>query len=73
MRIGAIVEPVVLPALARFTARVSEAAGIVLPATPPHVTLYTRGEPRGIDVRDAAALAALTVSEFAPRHVRRAR
>jgi hypothetical protein len=55
--IESVIEPVALPAMARFHAWLGRALGRGLPVPPPHVTLYVRGDPEGIGVPDAASLA----------------
>jgi hypothetical protein len=57
--VESIVEPVALPAMARFHAWLGRALGRSLPVPPPHVTLYVRGDAEGIGVPDAATLARL--------------
>jgi hypothetical protein len=52
-----IIEPVALPAMARFHAALGDLLGVELPVPPPHVTLYVRGDAEGIGVADAATLA----------------
>jgi hypothetical protein len=51
-----VVEPVALPAMARFHAALSRLLGVALPTPPPHVTLYVHGDAEGIGVPDAATL-----------------
>lgn len=55
--IESLIEPVALPAMARFHAWLGDALGRALPVPPPHVTLYVRGDPGGIGVPDEASLA----------------
>lgn len=55
----AIVEPVALPAMARFHARLAALLGRPLPVPPPHVTLFVAGAREGIGVPDPATGAAL--------------
>jgi len=55
--VESIIEPVALPAMARFHAWLGRALGRALPVPPPHVTLYVRGDAEGIGVPDAATLA----------------
>jgi len=55
--VESIIEPVALPAMARFHAWLGSALGRSLPVPPPHVTLYVRGDAAGIGVPDAATLA----------------
>jgi hypothetical protein len=55
--IESVIEPVALPAMARFHAWLGNALGRDLPVPPPHVTLYVRGDPEGIGVPDEASLA----------------
>ena len=64
--VDAIIEPVALPAMARFHAWLGRALGRSLPVPPPHVTLYVRGEAEGIGVPDAATLARLRVGMWEP-------
>jgi hypothetical protein len=52
-----IVEPVALPAMARFHAWLGQRLGLTLPVPPPHVTLYVNGDPEGIGVPDGEACA----------------
>lgn len=52
-----IIERIELPAMAPFHARLGRLLGRALPVPPPHVTLYTAGDPRGIGVPDEASLA----------------
>jgi hypothetical protein len=59
----AVIEPVALPAMARFHARLGRLLGEPLPVPPPHVTLFVCGDAEGIGVPDAATLAALRVGE----------
>lgn len=54
-----LIERVELPAVSGFRQTLAEAAGISIPETLPHVTLYTAGDPAGISVPDLDALAAL--------------
>lgn len=50
---AAIVERIALPAMADFHAGLGALLAHTLPVPPPHVTLYTAGEPEGIGVPDA--------------------
>jgi hypothetical protein len=59
--IESIIEPVALPAMARWHAWLGRALGEALPVPPPHVTLYVRGDAEGIGVPDEATLARLRV------------
>ncbi|MGH8030483.1 MAG: hypothetical protein ACREO3_11175, partial [Arenimonas sp.] len=59
--IESVIELVALPAMARFHAWLGSALGRSLPVPPPHVTVHVRGDPDGIGVADAAALAQLRV------------
>lgn len=52
---ASVVEELALPAMARFHAGLGGLLGAALPVPPPHVTLYTAGDARGIGVPDAAA------------------
>ena len=52
-----LVEPVALPAMARFHARLGALLGRPLPVPPPHVTLFVAGTREGIGVADGEALA----------------
>jgi len=52
-----IVEPVALPAMARFHAWLGARLGVALPVPPPHVTLYVRGDAEGVGVPDAETCA----------------
>jgi hypothetical protein len=61
--VESVIEPVAMPAMARFHAWLGKALGRELPVPPPHVTLYVRGDPAGIGVPDAATLARLRVGE----------
>jgi hypothetical protein len=54
-----LVEPVAVPAMARFHARLATLLGGPLPVPPPHVTLFIAGATEGIGVPDAATLASL--------------
>jgi hypothetical protein len=56
-----IIEPVALPALARFHRRLGARLGEVLALPPPHVTLYVVGGGEGIGVPDPQTLARLCV------------
>lgn len=64
-RRGAIIELLDLPAMEGFHRRLGRLLGCTLPVPPPHVTLYTAGDPEGIGVPDAAALRRLTVRAVA--------
>jgi hypothetical protein len=55
--IESLIEPVAMPAMARWHAWLGGALGRSLPVPPPHVTLYVRGDPDGIGVPDEASLA----------------
>jgi hypothetical protein len=61
--VESIVEPIALPAMARFHGWLGRALGRALPVPPPHVTLYVRGDAEGIGVPDGAALARLRVGK----------
>ena len=56
-----IIERIALPALATLHAWLGARLGRQLAVPPPHVTLYTSGDDRGIGVPDAASLARLSV------------
>ena len=56
---ASVIEPVALPAMARFHTRLSAATGRQLPVPPPHVTLFVEGDAEGIGVPDASTLAQL--------------
>lgn len=56
-----IIERIALPALATLYARLGARLGRQLAVPPPHVTLYTSGDDRGIGVPDAASLARRSV------------
>lgn len=56
---ASVVEWVEFPAFPRFRQALAEAAGLSIPETLPHVTLYTAGDPAGIGVPDLDALAAM--------------
>jgi hypothetical protein len=60
--VESIIEPVALPAMARFHARLGEMLGRALPVPPPHVTLFVRGDAEGIGVPDRATLEQLRVA-----------
>jgi hypothetical protein len=62
--VESIIEPVALPAMARWHAWLGRALGRALPVPPPHVTLYVRGDAEGIGVPDAATLARLRVGSW---------
>jgi hypothetical protein len=51
-----IIQRVALPAMAPFHARLGARLGRALPVPPPHVTLYTAGDARGIGLPDEATL-----------------
>ena len=53
----ALIEHIVLPAMAPFHAALGGLVGRPLPVPPPHVTLYVSGTRRGIGVPDPATLA----------------
>lgn len=59
-----LIELVKLPAMQRFRAKLANAAGIALPEAPPHVTLYTAGDPKGIGLPHEQALINGTVDAF---------
>ena len=59
-----LIELVKLPAMQRFRAEVANAAGVALPEAPPHVTLYTAGDPKGIGLPHEQALISGTVDAF---------
>jgi hypothetical protein len=52
-----IIERVEMPAMAPLHARLGALLGRALPVPPPHVTLYTAGDARGIGLPDEASLA----------------
>ena len=56
---ASVIEPVALPAMARFHARLGSAIGRTLPVPPPHVTVFVEGDAEGIGAPDAASLARL--------------
>ena len=51
-----LIELVELPGLHRFRGAIAEASGIALPEVPPHVTLFTAGDPSGIGLASMQAL-----------------
>lgn len=61
--IGAIIERIELPALARFYDSLADLLGHKLAIPPPHVTLYTAGRSQGIAVPDVATLQRLAVRD----------
>ena len=56
---ASVIEPVALPEMARFHARLAALLDRPLPVPPPHVTLFVEGDAEGIGVPDAATLARL--------------
>jgi len=61
----ALIELVELPAMADFHARLGALLDRALPVPPPHVTLWTAGDARGIGVPDPDTLERLTLREVA--------
>jgi hypothetical protein len=57
--VESVIEPVALPAMARFHRRLGTVLGRELPVPPPHVTLHVAGDADGIGVPDEATLARL--------------
>lgn len=66
---GSIIEPVDLPAMRAFHHALGRLLGRELPVPPPHVTLWTSIDPRGIGVHRASRLRALRVLELGPEQV----
>jgi hypothetical protein len=62
--IESVIEPVAMPAMARFHGWLGQALGRALPVPPPHVTLYVRGDAEGIGVPDEASLARYRCGEW---------
>lgn len=62
-RMGAIIEPIELPAMAAFHHQLGLLLGRELPVPPPHVTLYTAGKAKGIGIPNVAALREFTVRD----------
>ncbi len=58
--VGAIIERVTMPAMAKFHHALGDLLGRKLPVPPPHVTLYTAGREDGIGVPSLAKLRAWT-------------
>lgn len=65
---NSIIEPVELPAMRPFHAALGRLLGRQLPVPPPHVTLYTAGDARGIGLPRGSRLRAVTVRELEPAH-----
>ena len=63
-----IVEPVALPAMARFHHRLGALLGYTLPVPPPHVTLFVAGDGDGIGVPDREAWEGLQPRCLAEKH-----
>jgi len=59
---SSLIERLDMPVFHAFRRAVAAAAGIELPEAPPHVTLYTAGDAKGIGVPDLAALHAMRVA-----------
>lgn len=73
-RIGAshsVIEHVHLPAMAPLHAALGRLLGRLLPVPPPHVTLYTAGDDRGIGVSSPKRLRALCVRRVDPSELQR--
>jgi hypothetical protein len=64
-----LVELVELPAMAPFQRALGRRLGRQLPVPPPHVTLYTNGNPQGIGISRPARLRAFTVRDVMPREL----
>jgi len=64
-RRDSIIERVELPAMAPLHARLGALLGRALPVPPPHATLYTAGDARGIGLPDEASLARHAVRRVA--------
>lgn len=62
--IGAIIERIEMPAMARFYDALAGLLERGLAIPPPHVTLYTAGTSQGIGVPDVATLNRLTVHQI---------
>lgn len=56
-----IIERIEMPALASFITAVSAALGEPIEPPPPHVTLFTSGDPEGIGIPDEASLQRMLV------------
>lgn len=63
--VGSLIERLELPAMAGLHRALGDLLGRALPVPPPHVTLYTAGDERGIGVPDEAALARWSVRAVA--------
>ena len=59
----ALVERIELPAMAAFHRRLGDALRERLPVPPPHVTLYTAPDGKGIGIPDTATLARLRLRD----------
>lgn len=70
--VESLIEPLTLPALAKFHVALGELLGEKLPPPPPHVTLYTRGSDEGIGVPDEQTLRELLVAQVDPDALTRA-
>lgn len=66
---GAVVELVELPAMRAFHQALGRLLGRQLSVPPPHVTLYTAGDPRGIGVSSPSRLRAVQVGELRPERL----
>lgn len=63
-RRSAVIELIDLPAMRPFHEALGRLLGRQLPVPPPHVTLYTAGDPRGIGLARRSRLRAITVREL---------
>lgn len=66
-----VIEHVHLPAMAPLHAALGRLLGRLLPVPPPHVTLYTAGDDRGIGVSSPKRLRALCVRRVDPSELQR--
>ena len=65
-----VIEHVHLPAMATLHAALGRLLGRQLPVPPPHVTLYTAGDHRGIGVSSPRRLRALAIRRVDPAELR---